>query len=594
MLAQNCDPNPSNFEALRATLARSFDQSSLGDANLHSFPILLDRLQQLKVAFSLAPKADQALEFGVFTGGSIRALATANPEQRFVGFDSFKGLPEPWHRSDDSTYKAGHFALDALPKVPPNVQLVEGFFEDTLDDWLKAHRSEIGFVHIDADLYSAAKFVLDRLTDRLIDGAVIVFDELGDWAESGVYACWADGEWKALSEWLQKTGFFLRVLSRDQRFAAAVQIFKSQPPARKIAEDLKYATALWQNGGREQALTNLNAIVRLKPDWVAAHHRLAVWQTASKQTEDALNTISAIWSQAQKTPDHNHTIDLYRLRAENKFTLQQFDAAFDDICLFRDKRPDHVSGLTLFARIAGKYSRHEAAAETWTAASHLTGNTGYLKHAQSERTMAEIRPEFRNMKFSGLMIQHLIDTRSFKTVLDIGSGTGEQARSLRRQGRDVTELDYGESKYFVARKSPEKVIVGDFVIVDIPDQYDCAIASHVLEHQPNVNAFLAKLHSVVKEGGIVAISVPPMKQNIVGGHLTLWNAGLVLYNLVMAGFDCTRPWIRRYGYNLSVVIEKRSVTPSGLAYDTGDIDRIREFLPEGFSEGFNGDISRYG
>ena len=109
-----------------------------------------------------------------------------------------------------------------------------------------------------------------------------------------------------------------------------------------------------------------------------------------------------------------------------------------------------------------------------------------------------------------------------------------------------------------------------------------------------MNLFLVKIHTVLKEGGILGISVPPFKHNIVGGHLTVWNTGLLLYNLVLAGFDCTHAWARKYGYNISVVLEKRTIIPQGLEYDNGDIDRIAEYLPASFREGIDGNIAEIG
>lgn len=192
-------------------------------------PVATDRLSHLKAAYSRSQPHTLALEFGVYAGASIRALALANPQRQFHGFDSFAGLPEDWRRSENDVYKAGHFALMALPAVPKNVTLVSGFFEDTLRPWLAQHDDDVGFVHIDADIYSAAKYVLTALTPRFADGAIIVFDELCDWQDSGVYPAWEDGEWRALQEWLSESRFRLRVLSRCARFEAAVQVFQPAP-----------------------------------------------------------------------------------------------------------------------------------------------------------------------------------------------------------------------------------------------------------------------------------------------------------------------------------------------------------------------------
>jgi hypothetical protein len=53
---------------------------------------------------------------------------------------------------------------------------------------------------------------------------VLVFDELCDWADSGVYPAWREGEWRALNEWIECSGRCLRVLARGPKFSAAVRI----------------------------------------------------------------------------------------------------------------------------------------------------------------------------------------------------------------------------------------------------------------------------------------------------------------------------------------------------------------------------------
>lgn len=235
---------------------------------------------------------------------------------------------------------------------------------------------------------------------------------------------------------------------------------------------------------------------------------------------------------------------------------------------------------------------YEIAAKCWLSAYKLSGKQQYLVRYFDSLLMTQVDADFRGMQFSGLMLQYLVKNCVFKSVLDIGSGEGIQAKILRAKGKSVTEIDYGGSRYHISRtgNNKEDLLVGDFVNMDIIDKYDCVIASHVLEHQRNVGFFLDKAHSVLKEGGYLGITVPPSKSNIVGGHLSIWNAGLILYNLVLAGFDCKNAWVRKYGYNISVVIKKVSIKPEGLVYDAGDVDAIAKYLPEGFKEGFNGSI----
>ena len=55
--------------------------------------------------------------------------------------------------------------------------LIEGWFDKTLPDFLARERGPIGFIHVDCDIYSSTKTVLELTIPRLAPGAVIVFDE---------------------------------------------------------------------------------------------------------------------------------------------------------------------------------------------------------------------------------------------------------------------------------------------------------------------------------------------------------------------------------------------------------------------------------
>jgi hypothetical protein len=117
-------------------------------------------------------------------------------------------------------------------------------------------------------------------------------------------------------------------------------------------------------------------------------------------------------------------------------------------------------------------------------------------------------------------------------------------------------------------------------------QFDGIHAAHVLEHQLNPHNFLKKIFSELKEEGWLCITVPPLKHNIVGGHVSLWNAGLILYHLVLAGFDCRKAKIKQYGYNISVIVQKISIKEKPLlVYDGSDMNFIKKYIP---SFKFNG------
>jgi SAM-dependent methyltransferase len=186
----------------------------------------------------------------------------------------------------------------------------------------------------------------------------------------------------------------------------------------------------------------------------------------------------------------------------------------------------------------------------------------------------------------------LLHNFDFNSVLDIGCGEGWHATRLLQYGKKVTCVDLGNSCYFRNNKIDAglELIVGDYLSLNFERKFDCIWLSHVLEHQLDVQQFLEKIHRDLSEGGILAITVPPLKNQIVGGHVNLFNMGLLLYRLIMAGFDCKAAHCKSYGYNLSVILRKRTIIVPDIEYDSGDIEKLAPFFPFRVVEGFFGEI----
>lgn len=176
----------------------------------------------------------------------------------------------------------------------------------------------------------------------------------------------------------------------------------------------------------------------------------------------------------------------------------------------------------------------------------------------------------------------LLKEKDLKTVLDIGSGSGQHAWMLRNEGFVVTTLSL----------EPPADIIGDFA--DLPEDviYDAIWAAHVLEHQLNPGAFLKKCFRLIRDNGIFSVTVPPLKHEIVGGHVNLYNAGLLIYQCILAGFDCSAANVRKYDYNISLTVRKKEAILPKLRMDNGDIDLLSRFFPFDVKEGFNGDFRR--
>ena len=151
------------------------------------------------------------MEFGVFRGRSIQKISSLT-NNTVYGFDSFDGLHEYWDTNNPKgVYNSGgkipegaivgdnHSMFDSSPtkNIEPwnkNVKLIQGYFENTLPQFLKENKENVAFVNIDSDLYSSCVTVLNNLKHRIVEGTIICFDELLD------YPSYKEHEIKAFAE----------------------------------------------------------------------------------------------------------------------------------------------------------------------------------------------------------------------------------------------------------------------------------------------------------------------------------------------------------------------------------------------------------
>jgi hypothetical protein len=164
----------------------------------HKAEAFRDRGKLLEHAVKLAREQPGLVcEFGVWQGQSINLIASGMPNREVFGFDSFEGLPTVWR----DEYKQGSFDVGGvLPAVKPNVQLVKGWFSDTLGPFLAEHPQPLALGHIDCDLYDSARTVLTTLRDRIGPGTILVFDEYFN------YPGWQHHEYRAFQEFVRDTG----------------------------------------------------------------------------------------------------------------------------------------------------------------------------------------------------------------------------------------------------------------------------------------------------------------------------------------------------------------------------------------------------
>ena len=151
------------------------------------------------------------LEFGVYSGTSIKFFSKYLSKNEIYGFDSFEGLKEHWY---GTTVTKGTFDLKKkIPSLPKNVVPIRGWIQDTLPIFLNQKNPKINFVHIDVDTYETTKFILGLIKPRLTKGAIILFDELYN------FEGWDVGEYKALNEVFNKDEYEFQAFAYDGRQA---------------------------------------------------------------------------------------------------------------------------------------------------------------------------------------------------------------------------------------------------------------------------------------------------------------------------------------------------------------------------------------
>lgn len=140
------------------------------------------------------------MEFGVWQGSSIRRIIQAMRNAGIYssciyGFDSFMGIPEQW-----GSMPAGFFNLDG--KIPDfqdkGITIIPGWFNEVLPNFLNTNKDFASFIHIDCDVYSSAKYILNALQSRIVPGTILLFDEMINVPDYDLH------EFKAFNEFLNE------------------------------------------------------------------------------------------------------------------------------------------------------------------------------------------------------------------------------------------------------------------------------------------------------------------------------------------------------------------------------------------------------
>jgi SAM-dependent methyltransferase len=104
--------------------------------------------------------------------------------------------------------------------------------------------------------------------------------------------------------------------------------------------------------------------------------------------------------------------------------------------------------------------------------------------------------------------------------------------------------------------------------------------AHTLEHVRNVGKALDEMFRVLKPEGLLFLTVPPFGHAVVGGHISVgWNIGILMYNLIISGFDVKNGEFINHKSNISAFVRKKEHLPFKVCLDTTDMETLKEYYP---------------
>ncbi len=158
------------------------------------------------------------LEFGVYKGDSAECFLSRMPRKaRLYLFDSWEGLPEDWVYGPEKTVQASKewFALSGGPptsrfqKYGNRAVFVKGLFQKTIPKWKRNRaNTKISVIHLDADIYSSTKYVLDTIDDMITSDTLVMLDDYYGRPAN------MDNVHKAFHEYIDKNGYDFTYLAR--------------------------------------------------------------------------------------------------------------------------------------------------------------------------------------------------------------------------------------------------------------------------------------------------------------------------------------------------------------------------------------------
>jgi len=148
----------------------------------------------------------------------------------------------------------------------------------------------------------------------------------------------------------------------------------------------------------------------------------------------------------------------------------------------------------------------------------------YISHSDSKKSfMDKVYQLVRNyaIKRKVKLINSFSTTD--KTVLDIGSGTGDFLLACKQNGWNIDGVEPNDKANKETRNKTLTEITKD--ISELGNkQFDVITLWHVLEHIPNLNEYVSKLKKLLNPNGTLVIAVPNYKSYDAAYYKEFWAA----------------------------------------------------------------------
>lgn len=107
-----------------------------------------------------------------------------------------------------------------------------------------------------------------------------------------------------------------------------------------------------------------------------------------------------------------------------------------------------------------------------------------------------------------------------------------------------------------------------------------------LHRQRNVGSYLDHAFSLLRVDGVCIVLCPAYSNSVGSGNTSsLWNAGYIIYNLILAGFDCKKSKVSTFENEIQLSAYKSDRVRKGVS-----IGDVADFFPMEVYQHFNGNI----